>query len=201
MVTITTQRATTERWDDVQRALTGGGDGASCQCAWLTLRAKDWNNTTREERTALLHDEITAGPPPGLIAYVDGEAAGWVRVGPRTQQTRLAHTRAIAAATDEPLTDESVWAITCFVVRREHRGKALTTRLIHDAVAFARDEGARLIEGYPVDTTTGSHASNDLFHGTLSTFLAAGFEQRAALKPGRPLVVLELAQTPASVAV
>lgn len=201
MVTITTKPATTERWADVQHALTGGGDGASCQCAWLTLRAKDWNNTTKDERTALLHNEIAAGPPPGLIAYVDGEAAGWVRVGPRTSQARLAHTRAIATATAEPLDDDAVWAITCFVVRREHRGQGITAKLMHDAVAFARDAGARLIEGYPVDTTTGTHASNNLFHGTLSTFRAAGFEQRAALKPGRPLVALELTPTAANVAV
>ncbi|MFJ2534177.1 hypothetical protein [Microbacterium maritypicum] len=37
MATITTAVATTARWDDVQHALTGGGDGASCQCLWPVL--------------------------------------------------------------------------------------------------------------------------------------------------------------------
>lgn len=201
MVTITTELATAGRWADVQYALTGGGDGASCQCAWLTLRAKEWNDTTRDEREALLRDEITGGSPPGLVGYIDGAAAGWVRVGPRPRQRRLQHTRAIAQATTEPFDDDRVWAITCFVVRREHRGQGLTGRLLRDAVDYARASGARLIEGYPVSTGAGRLPSNDLFHGTLSTFLAAGFVQSGALKPGRPLVTLDLAASAASLTV
>ncbi|MFK0400717.1 GNAT family N-acetyltransferase [Microbacterium sp. NPDC090225] len=194
MTTITTEPATITRWDDVQHALTGGGDGASCQCIWPMLRNKDWNATTTPERTTMLHDEIDAGPPPGLIAYVDGEAAGWIRIGPRTVQRRLEHTRAIAAATEEPFDDASVWAVTCFVVRREHRGQGLNGALLHAAVEYARTAGARLIEGYPVDTGGTKQHANELFHGMLTTFLAEGFRARGELKPGRPLVTLDLSK-------
>ena len=192
MVTITTEVATTARWDDVQHALTGGGDGASCQCIWPMLSNKDWNGTTVPQRTEMLREEIADGPPPGLIAYVDGEAAGWIRIGPRTRQARIPRTRMIAAASDEPFDDDSVWAVTCFVVRREHRGAGLNKELLRAAVEFARTSGARLIEGYPVDTRGENKRTNDLFHGTLSTFLAAGFEEQAEMKPGRTLVTLEL---------
>ncbi|MBO0982159.1 GNAT family N-acetyltransferase [Microbacterium sp. SD291] len=193
MVTITTEVATTTRWDDVQHALTGGGDGASCQCIWPVLSNKDWNATTTPQRTEMLRDEIDAGPPPGIIAYVDGEAAGWIRIGPRTRQARVPRTRIIAAATSEPFDDESVWAVTCFVVRREHRGSGINLELLRAAVEYARESGARLIEGYPVDTKGEKKRSNDLFHGTLGTFLAAGFEETTELKPGRTLVTLDLA--------
>jgi GNAT superfamily N-acetyltransferase len=157
------------------------------------VRNKVWNATTLDERRDMLHDEIEAGPPPGLIAYVDGEAAGWIRVGPRTVQQRILHTRAITAATVQPLNEDSVWAVTCFVVRKEHRGKGLNAALLASALDYARDSGARVIEAYPVDTSTGSHRSNDLFHGTLSTFLAAGFEHGPALTGGRVLVTRGLA--------
>lgn len=193
MVTITTEPATPARWDDVQRALTGGGDGASCQCIWPMLSNKDWNETTTPQRTEMFRDEIEQGPPPGLIAYVDGEAAGWIRIGPRTRQTRVPRTRMIAAASTEPFDDESVWAVTCFVVRREHRGRGLNRELLRAAVDYARESGARLIEGYPVDTQGTTQRANELFHGTLGTFLAAGFEQQTEMKPGRALVTLDLA--------
>ena len=193
MVTITTEVATITRWDDVQHALTGGGDGASCQCIWPMLSNKDWNETTTPQRVEMFRDEIAEGPPPGLVAYVDGEAAGWVRIGPRPRQARIPRTRMIADASDEPFDDESVWAVTCFVVRREHRGSGLNTELLRAAVDFARDSGARLIEGYPVDTRGAKKRTNDLFHGTLSTFLAAGFEERVEMKPGRTLVTLTVA--------
>ncbi|APH45399.1 GNAT family N-acetyltransferase [Microbacterium sp. 1.5R] len=192
MVTITTEVATSARWDDVQHALTGGGDGASCQCIWPMLSNKEWNETTTPQRIEMLHDEIQAGPPPGLIAYIDGEAAGWIRIGPRTLQQRVPRTRMIAAASTEPFDDESVWAVTCFVVRREHRGLGITLELLRAAVDLARRSGAGLVEGYPVDTRGEKKRTNDLFHGTLATFLAAGFEERAEMKPGRTLVALDL---------
>ncbi|UJP10700.1 GNAT family N-acetyltransferase [Microbacterium sp. KUDC0406] len=192
MVTITTERATVDRWDDVQHSLTGGGDGASCQCIWPVLRNKDWNATNLDQRRDMFHDEIAAGPPPGIIAYVDGEAAGWIRVGPRARQARLINTRTIVAATSEPLDDESVWAVSCFVVRREHRGKGVNAALLDAAVEYAQDSGARVFEAYPVDTGGSKGHSNDLFHGVLTTFLSAGFRHTGDLKPGRPLVTREL---------
>lgn len=192
MASITTELATISRWDDVQHSLTGGGDGRSCQCIWPVLRNKDWNTTTVDERRELLHDEIEAGPPPGLVAYVSGEAAGWIRIGPRTSQLRIPNTKAIATATREPLDDPAVWAVTCFVVRREHRGLGLNAELLRAAIPFARESGARLIEGYPVDAAAKQHPSNELFHGTLSTFLGEGFREVAALSRGRVLVSLDL---------
>lgn len=192
MATITTERATIGRWDDVQHSLSGGGDGRSCQCIWPVVSNKEWNSTNVEQRREMLHDEIASGPPPGLVAYVDGEAAGWIRIGPRSDQTRIVRTRAIVSATSEPLDDPSVWAVTCFVVRREHRGKGLNAKLLTAAIDYARESGARLIEAYPVDTSEGDHRSNDLYHGTLSTFLAQGFRTTAELTRGRVLVVREL---------
>ena len=68
--------ATPDRFDDVEHSFDGGGDGRSCQCQWWTLTNKQWQETSRDDREALLRTEIDEGPPPGLIAYVDGEAAG-----------------------------------------------------------------------------------------------------------------------------
>ncbi len=192
MTTITTKAATPAEWDDVQRTLTGGGDGASCQCVWPVLRNKDWNATTKEQRVGILRDEITSGPPPGIVAYVDGEAAGWIRIGPRPAQARLGYTRTIVAATREPLDDGSVWAVTCFSVRREHRGHGLNAALLAAAIDYARTSGARIVEGYPVDTAAMKVSTNDLFHGALSTFIAAGFSVVGELRTGRPLVALDL---------
>ena len=52
---------------------------------------------------------------------------------------------------EEPWDDDSVWAVTCFVVRREHRGQGLNARLLEAAIDFARAHGARVIEAYPTE--------------------------------------------------
>ncbi|WP_417562912.1 GNAT family N-acetyltransferase [Microbacterium sp.] len=191
MSTITIEPATDDRFGDVQHALSGGGDGASCQCQWWMMRNKDWQNTSRADREDLLRDEVAAPVSPGLVAYVDGEAAGWVRVGPRIAQTRLAHTRTFAAS-PHAWDDPSVWAVSCFVVRREFRGQGLNRRLLDAAVAHARANGARAIEAYPVDVPNSTRRTNDLYIGILSVFLAAGFTEVARPKPDLAIVQLLL---------
>jgi GNAT superfamily N-acetyltransferase len=192
MVQITTRPATLAEWDDVQAALTGGGDGRSCQCVWPLLPNKEWDGTTVEQRGRILHDELEAGPPPGLVAYVDGQAAGWIRIGPRAAQRRTINSRVVKAGSPEPLDDESVWAVTCFSVRREHRGQGLNAALLQAAVAYARESGARVVEGYPIATDATTTSSNALFVGAVSTFLTAGFREVSRPTGTRVVVALDL---------
>lgn len=192
MPRITIEPATTDRFADAQHTWDAGGDGRSCQCQWWTITNAQWQKTSQQERTQLFRDELESGPPPGLIAYVDGEPAGWVRVGPRIAQRRLSRTRNFAQS-HEPWDDESVWAVTCFVVRNEHRGQGLNDRLLAAAVDYARDAGARTIEAYPLDPAQGKKkASNLLFHGVVSTFVNAGFREVARPRPDLAIVALDL---------
>lgn len=190
-MTITIAPASAERFDDVERTFSGGGDGLRCQCQWWTLTNAQFQASDRDERERMLREQVAAQPSPALVAYVDGEAAGWARVGPRTTQPRLARTRAFAA-TNEPWEDPSVWAVTCFVVRKEHRGKGINRRLLDAAVDHARTNGARVLEAYPNDTSATKRSSNELYRGILSVFESAGFREIARPKPERAIVQLEL---------
>ena len=193
MTEIVIAAATADRFDDAEHALSGGGDGRSCQCQWWMVPNVQFQKMPVEERRERLHDELRSeSVAPALIAYVDGEAAGWVRVGPRAEQVRIGRTRDIAAHTPTSLDDPSVWAVSCFVVRREHRGLGLTARLLQEAVAHARRNGARIVEAYPIDTAIAKTSANELYHGVLSVFEAAGFAEIARPKPGRVIVALEL---------
>ncbi|MCR2800563.1 MULTISPECIES: GNAT family N-acetyltransferase [unclassified Microbacterium] len=188
---ITIEPATSPRFDDIQQAFADGGDGAECQCMWWLLTGREFETATVAERTEKFRAEIDAGPPPGLVAYVDGVPAAWVRVGPRTRQPRLARTRNYAAS-PVPFDDPGVWAVSCFVVRRDHRKQGLTPALLDAAVNLAREGGARIIEAYPIDVSAKKVASNDLYHGTLSTFEKAGFHEVARPKPNIAIVQLEV---------
>ncbi|HKP08750.1 MAG TPA: GNAT family N-acetyltransferase [Microbacterium sp.] len=194
MANITIEPATGDRFDDAQHALSGGGDGRGCQCQWWMMTNAEWQKTPLAEREGLLRDEMAAGPPPALIAYVDGEAAGWVRIGPRTKQVRIGRTRNFTGASEEPWDDDSVWSVSCFVVRKEHRNQGLNAKLLAAAIDYARTSGARVIEAYPLDPDAGKKIpSNELFHGVLSTFQEAGFREVARPKPHLAIVSLDLA--------
>lgn len=184
--------ASADRFEDAEHALTGGGDGASCWCQWWMLRAKDFSAATDEEKRERLRGDLAADPASALIAYINGEAAGWVKVSSRPNQPRLALTRSLQES-PEPFDDLTVWAITCFVVRSEFRRRGVSQALLDAAIVHARTNGARVIEGYPVDTTVKRPSAGHLFHGTLSTFAEAGFTEVARPAPTRPIVSLTVA--------
>ena len=183
-------RATVE---DVEAVFAAGG-ARKCRCQAMKVAGWIWRDTTQEERDAALLEQTacgTAGPTSGLIGYVDGEAAGWVAVEKRENYPRLWSRKQPWMRMDPEL--EGVWSVTCFVVRKEHRGAGLNARLLDAALAFARDGGARVIEAYPVDPALGrKKSSNDLYHGVVSTFLSAGFREVARPSPDRPIMALDL---------
>ena len=76
-----------------------------------------------------------------------------------------------------------VWAISCFYVARSRHGQGVIRALLPAAVAFARDRGARAVEGYPVDVAdAGAIPAAEAYTGTLGLFLAQGF---AVVEPRR----------------
>lgn len=192
MTQISIEPARADRFADAERALTGGGDGADCWCQWWMLAPQEFDATSIDERRDRLRQDLAAPIASALVAYVDGEAAGWVKVSPRPDQPRLARTRNIQKS-PEPMDDPSVWAITCFVVRKERRSQGVASTLLDAAVEHARTNGARIVEGYPLDTAVKRLSTNDLYHGTLSSFLAAGFTETARPGAARPIVAKSLA--------
>ncbi|MFJ4037966.1 GNAT family N-acetyltransferase [Microbacterium sp. NPDC090007] len=190
-MTIEILPATGERFDDAEVAL-DSGDGPGCQCQWWLLTNADFQAASRTDLAERLRAETQSERPPGLIAYIDGEPAGWVRVGPRTTQPRLARTRDVKTSTVEPLDADDVWAVSCFVVRRQFRGRGLTRALLDAAVSRARDAGARVVEGYPLDPTVTARSTAQLFRGTVAVFQDAGFAVVNRPKPDRALVALAL---------
>jgi hypothetical protein len=54
----------------------------------------------------------------GLIAYLEGEPVGWCAIEPRTSYVRLRGKPLVWAGRAEDKSDESVWAVTCFITLR-----------------------------------------------------------------------------------
>jgi ribosomal protein S18 acetylase RimI-like enzyme len=184
--------AAPDRWPDIEHALTGGGDGASCWCQYFMVTRKDFDSIGRDGKRDRLRAQVEAGPT-GLIGYLDGNPAGWVRASPRIEQPGVLRTRLVRAGSAEPPEAEDVWAITCLVVRREYRGRGLAHELVAAAVDFARRGGARLLEAYPRDTADGRASSNSLYVGTIGLFERQGFEVVARPTPSRAVMTRQLA--------
>lgn len=170
-----------------------GPQGAcyGCWCTSFMLRPKIRHAMTTDERRGVMMDRIANGRPPGLLAYHDSKAVGWMQIGPRSDTPEWNNLGRVSAPLPDALPDDTtVWSITCFFFARPWRGKGLTHRLLQAGIAFAKEHGARMIEAAPIVST--KPKSIPLFVGPYNTFERAGFTEVAHRKDGRPLMRLVL---------
>jgi GNAT superfamily N-acetyltransferase len=170
-------------WEDLAAVLGTADYAARCQCQRFKVLGWIWRDSTQEERTAMLREQTGCGDPDaaytsGLVLYVDGEPAGWVAVEPRTAYPKLRTTRIPWTDRDEDKGDDSVWAVTCFAIRKGYRGRGLTYPLAQATIEFARERGARTLEAYPMITQPGKEITWGEVHvGARQVFEEAGFKE------------------------
>ena len=141
--------ATAARWDDVVTILGGNGD-KGCWCQAPRGRAVGYGKSKPGVRREALREQLEEEPPAGMLAYVDGEVAGWCGFGPRPRLPRLEHSKTIPKVDDVP-----VWSILCFNVRVGYRRQGVAAALLDGVVDFARRSGAPGVEAYPIDPEGG----------------------------------------------
>lgn len=170
---------TTERWDDLAGLFGPRGADAGCWCMFFRRCNQDRFGTPERNREDL-HALASDDPAPGLLAYDDDQAVGWVGLGPRRTFTRLERSRKYAAVDDLP-----VWSVVCFFIRKPARGAGVAGALLEGAIAYARQHSAAGVEAYAVDPAE-RMPDADAYHGTLAMFERAGFRRaRLATSPAR----------------
>lgn len=96
--------------EDLQADFGTRGDASRCQCQRYKIRDFEWRSVPVDERAERLRAQTGCGHPrarttSGLVAYLDGEPAGWCAVEPRTAYVRLLFTDVpwTGRAEDKPL--------------------------------------------------------------------------------------------------
>ncbi|MGH2581566.1 MAG: GNAT family N-acetyltransferase [Anaerolineales bacterium] len=140
---------------DLQAIFGTRGQAAQCRCQRFKTRATDWDGkkaVPAAVRASQPREQTYCGDPTsrttsGLVAYLAGEPVGWCAVEPRTAFVRLQKKPLVWASRAEDKTDEGIWALTCMITRAGFRRRGVTYALAHAAVDFARERGARTLEG------------------------------------------------------
>jgi GNAT superfamily N-acetyltransferase len=194
-MTISVVPANEASWEDLRKIFGTRGTAARCQCQRFKLRrGESFGGFPAEERADRLREQTDCGhpgpgPTSGLVAYLDGEPVGWCAVEPRTAyEGLLRNNRVPWTDRAEDKSDDSVWAVTCLLTRAGYRKRGISRALAHAAVDFARERGARAIEGYPINTK--DVILEELLVGTVATFAAAGFTE--ASRPTLRRVVMRI---------
>lgn len=178
---------TPDRWEDFAQLFGPNGAVGGCWCMWFRQTAAEFDRQHGEPNRDLMKHLVDSGTVPGLIAYVDGKPLGWCSVAPREEFGRIERSRILRRVDDRP-----TWAIVCFFVHRSARGTGLGAALLDAAVNYAASRGARIVEGYPIDTRDARATSGAIYVGTAVMFRAAGFQEVARHSPMRPIMRRDL---------
>ncbi len=196
MTIVPANRAT---WDDLRSVFGSRGEASKCQCQRYKLaRGEAFKKFPVEERAHRLRAQTECGHPEsrttsGLVAYLDGEPVGWCAVEPRTAYPGLLRVYRVPwEGRDEDKEDDTVWAVTCLLVRAGYRRRGISYALARAAVDFARGRGARALEGYPMLTEPGKEITwGELHVGSRSIFEAAGFAEVSHPTPRRVVMRID----------
>ena len=102
------------------------------------------------------------------------------------------------AGRSEDKADEGVWAVACFVTRAGFRRRGVMRALAAASVGFARERGARAVEGYPMVREVGQDVTwGEMSVGAESAFAAAGFRVVSRPVPRRVVMRVEFGQAEA----
>ncbi len=185
MAAIDVHLVTPSRWEDVADLFTRTGprggtpqtDG--CWCQFWRLRGKAWWDGHGSVHRRRLREEIRGRRATALLAYLDGKAVGWCRLGPRETFNRLESSAKLVR-----VDDAAVWSIVCFYVHPTAKRQGVAAALLEAALDHVRNEGGGIVEGYPVRER---HMNIDAYTGYVPMFLDAGFE--VVRDAGRRIIV------------
>ena len=168
-------------------AIAARPQAAQCQ-RYRLLPGESFGKQPVGQRRRRLREQAGCGDPDaptcGLVAFREGEPAGWCAVGPRSDLNGLKRVFTVPwKGRDENPDDPAIWAITCLCIRKGFRRRGIASALILVAVEYARTQGARALEGYPITRT--DVINQELHVGTVRMFAEAGFSQVSAPTPSR----------------
>jgi GNAT superfamily N-acetyltransferase len=180
---ITYHPVTPDRWADLETLFGDGGSCAGCWCMWWRIKRAEFEKQGGAGNRAALKALVDAGHIPGLLAYTAGEPVGWVSVDPREDYPVLGRSPVL-----KPVDDQPVWSIVCFYVAKPYRNQGLMRSLLRAAVDYARQNGATIVEGYPVTPRQEKIEDAEAFTGLIATFEEAGFVEAARRSEKRPIM-------------
>lgn len=180
---VTIRPLTPDRWSDLERLFGPRGACGGCWCMWWRLPRSRFERQKGAANRRAFKKIVASGAVPGLLAYVGREPVGWCAVQPRDEFAGLDRSRVLRRVDDEP-----VWSVPCFYIAKEHRGAGVSRRLLEAAIAHARKQGARILEGYPVEPKKGRMSDVFAWTGVASAFRKAGFAEVARRSETRPIM-------------
>lgn len=179
--------ATADNWSDLVSVLGRRGGREGCWCMRWRMSREQFEKQKGERNRRALETGIALGKIKGVIGYVNGAPAAWCSLGPRSEFTELGESDLLA-----PVDDRPVWSISCLFVARSFRRQGINDLLLAAAVEYAGQQGAKIVEGYPLSPDSPKVPLAAAWTGFETVFIRADFVEIARRVPMRPIYRREI---------
>jgi len=174
---------TQERWADFEQLFGERGATGGCWCMWWRIKRSDFEQQKGEGNKQAMKAIVESGEVPGILAYAAGQPIGWCAVSPREKYPVLNRSRIL-----KPVDDTPVWSISCFFIDKNYRNQGITAKLLQAAVEYVKQQGGKVVEGYPGEPKKEQMPTVFAWTGFASTFEKAGFVECARRSETRPIL-------------
>lgn len=171
-----------ERWPDLERLFESRGGPKHCWCMVFRPMSAASRRVGGAAKKQALSQLVAVNTPVGILAYDTDEPVAWCSVAPLETYANLRTRSYVSDGSDA----EGVWSIACFYIRSAFRRQGMTTQLINAAIDYAKNNGAKVIEAYPVGYDSPSYS----YMGRIGTFERLGFKEIAMAGTRRHIVRL-----------
>jgi GNAT superfamily N-acetyltransferase len=174
---------TLNRWKDLEKLFGERGACGGCWCMWWRLTRSEFERGKGKKNKAALKKIVKSGEVPGILAYADGEPIAWCSIGPRETFSALERSRVLKRFDDKP-----VWSVVCLFIDKGFRKKGMSIKILRAAVKYAKKNGAKIVEGYPIEPKKGRWPDAFVWTGVPSAYRKAGFKEVHRASPTRPIM-------------
>jgi GNAT superfamily N-acetyltransferase len=178
---------TSERWSDFEELFGPRGACGGCWCMLWRLQRAEFDSRKGEGNRQAMKALVEAGEIPGILAYSQKKAIGWCAVAPRERYPALTRSRVL-----KPIDEVPVWSISCLFVAKQNRRQGISVKLLQAALAHVKNQGGRMVEGYPIEPRKNPRPAAFAWTGLASAFLQAGFTEWARPSATRPIMRCDL---------
>lgn len=182
------------RWSDFETLFGKRGACGGCWCMFWRLSRKHFESQKGEGNKLAMKAIVESGEVPGILAYHNTVVVGWCAIAPRSRFSALSRSRIL-----QPIDDRVCWSVACLFIEKTYRKKGVATELLRASTKYAKSQGAKLVEGYPVEPKSEKDIPPVFaWTGIPKAFIRAGFKEITRRSPTRPIMRKELTTCPVS---
>lgn len=181
--TLSYQALTIESWVQFEKLFGDKGACGGCWCMWWRLKRSEYEASKGEGNKNLMKALVGAGDTLGLMAIHQNNPIGWCALSPRSSFPVLDRSRVL-----KKVDDQLVWSLPCLFIIKDFRNQGISSALVNEAVKYCFNQGAKIVEAYPVQPKKDRMPDVFAWTGLYSTFVKAGFKEVARRSETRPIM-------------